>query len=284
MINLIPEIFVRFPEGRGKVLTFSYDDGYASNSRLVEILNKYKLKGTFNFSTGNYLPEDSNYNENIKFNLMKKSDVTKLFADSDHEVIIHGYTHTSLATLPAAAIVHEILHDRENLEEQFGKVVRGMAYPGGSYDDKVVDVAKACGVLYARTIVSAEKFNLPTDWLRLPATCHHKNPRLMELADRFVNMKIVEPAQMFYLWGHASEFDKDNNWNVIEELCEFMSGREDEIWYATNTEIFEYLEDFNNLICSADLSIIKNPTSRKIWFSFGTTPMSIEPGETIYTQ
>ena len=24
--------------------------------------------------------------------------------------------------------------------------------------------------------------DLPADWLRLPATCHHKNPRLMELA------------------------------------------------------------------------------------------------------
>ena len=42
------------------------------------------------------------------------------------------------------------------------------------------------GVAYARTVKSTEKFDLPTDWLRLPATCHHNNPRLMELAKKFV--------------------------------------------------------------------------------------------------
>ena len=277
----IPSIFVRFPNGRAKALTFSYDDGMLNDVRLVELFNKYNLKGTFNISTSKYLSEEAAYKENSIWNYMKKSDVTKLFADSAHEVAIHGYSHPFLATLPPAAIAHEILNDRETLEEQFGKVVRGMAYPKGSYDDKVVDVLKACGILYARTINDTEDFDIPTDWLRLPATCHHNNKNLMSLANKFVNMKIREHSQLFYLWGHTYEFYENNNWNVIEEFCEFMSCREDEIWYATNIEIFEYLEAFNRLIFSADLSIVKNPTARKLWFSLGTTPFSIDAGETI---
>ena len=33
--------------GKKKAITFSFDDGVAQDIRLVEILNKYNLKGTF---------------------------------------------------------------------------------------------------------------------------------------------------------------------------------------------------------------------------------------------
>ena len=37
-----------FPEGKFKALTFSYDDGNVADRRLVEIFNRYGMKGTFN--------------------------------------------------------------------------------------------------------------------------------------------------------------------------------------------------------------------------------------------
>ena len=274
-------VFVRFPEGRAKALTFSYDDGMLNDVRLIEIFNKYKFKATFNISTGKYSSEDTVYRENWIWNYMKKSDVTRLFTESEHEIAVHGYSHTALATLTPEEIEREELLDREILEDQFGKIIRVMAYPKGSYDDTVVEVLKTCRIAYSRTINDTLGFDLPTDWLRLPATCHHNNKRLMELAEDFVDMTVCGDAKLFYLWGHTYEFYENDNWNVIEEFCEFMSDRESDIWYATNREIFEYLEDFNSLVFSADRSIIKNPTSRKLWFSVGEKLFSIEAGETI---
>ncbi len=279
MADNISAIFMRFPEGRSKALTFSYDDGMKGDKKLVSILNKHGLKGTFNISSGLYSAEDSIPKEGNIYYRLPKSQITELFANGEHEVAVHSLSHSHLETLPSSAIVHEILHDRENLEKQFGKIIRGMAYPMGTFDDKVVETVRNCGIAYARTVISTEKFDLPTDWLRLPATCHHRNPRLMELAKEFVEKKVKFHSQLFYLWGHTYEFYEKDNWNVIEEFTEFMAGREKEIWYATNIEIYEYIEDFNKLIFSADCSMVKNPTSRTLWFESNKQMISIAPGE-----
>ena len=38
--------------GKNKAITFSYDDGLTQDIRLIEIFNKYNLKGTFNLNSG----------------------------------------------------------------------------------------------------------------------------------------------------------------------------------------------------------------------------------------
>ena len=126
--------------------------------------------------------------------------------------------------------------DRINLEADFDCIVRGMAYPYGTYNDAVVASLQQCGILYARTVESTERFEMPTDWLRMPATCHHRNPRLMELAQAFVENTSMRRAQLFFLWGHSYEFDIADEWDKFEEFCKLISGKED-IYYGTNTEV-----------------------------------------------
>lgn len=267
------DIMMRFPEGRAKALTFSYDDGVRQDMRLAAILDRYGMKATFNLNSGLYA-EDNTHRR------MTKDEITAFYQDSQHEVALHSQLHPFLESIPVASATREILRDREALEAQFGRIVRGMAYPMGTYSDEVVNALRACGVAYARTTETTERFKLPTDWLRMPATCHHKNPRLMELADLFVNtVAKYRPAMLFYVWGHSYEFDDCNNWNVIEEFAEYMGGREDEIWYATNIEIYEYVEDFKRIVCSTDCRIVKNPTARTLWFLRGKQICSIAPGE-----
>ncbi len=274
-------IVMRFPEGRAKTLTFSYDDGVVQDIRFVEFLNKYGMKGTFNLNSGCYAPEIPNPEKPSR--RMNETQIRALFGDGVHEVAVHSLTHPFLEALPPSGVAYEVIKDRENLERQFGKIIRGMAYPMGTFSDEVVTTLRQCGIVYARTTVSTEKFKLPEDWLRLPATCHHNNPRLMELAKKFAETKIRSsyPSQMFYLWGHTYEFDDNDNWGVIEEFCEYMGGREDEIWYATNMEIYEYIEDYNRLVWSVDMSRVYNPTHRVLWFSYCDKPVSVRPGETL---
>ena len=50
-------IFMRFPGGRSKALTLSYDDGVRQDRRLLEIMKKHSLRGTFNINSEGYAPE-----------------------------------------------------------------------------------------------------------------------------------------------------------------------------------------------------------------------------------
>ncbi len=274
-------LFVRFPGGRAKALTFSYDDGVQQDQRFVGLLDQHGMKGTFNLNSGCFTKEGKVFEEGRIHRRMTEREIVELFENSHHEVAIHSLTHPFLEVLPSAVIAQEVIEDRLNLEHLFGRIVRGMAYPMGTFNDKTVEVLKSCGIAYARTTVSTEKFDLPTDWLRMPATCHHKNPRLMELARQFVEMDVPNHAKLFYLWGHTYEFEANNNWNIIEDFVEYMSGRENDIWYATNMEIHDYLEAYGQLIFSADCERVYNPTVQKLWFSFNGKPMEIAPGETL---
>ncbi|MBQ8815518.1 MAG: polysaccharide deacetylase family protein [Lachnospiraceae bacterium] len=275
-------IFMRFPGGKAKALTLSYDDGVEQDIRLIEIMKKHGLKGTFNLNSGLYAPEGKVYPEGAIHRRMSKSMALELYKDSGMEVAVHGLTHPFLEQLPTNLCTYEIMQDRINLEEDYGTIVRGMAYPFGTYSDDVVASMKQSGIVYSRTVVSTEKFSIPTDWLRLPATCHHNNPRLMELAQQFVENagKSNRGPALFYLWGHSYEFDSDDNWNVIEEFAEYIGGRED-IWYATNIEIYDYIDAYNRLIFSMDWTKVYNPTATELYFETRQGIYCVKPGETV---
>ena len=41
-----------FPGGKTRAMTFSYDDGVLQDKRLIEMFDKYGVKGTFNLNYG----------------------------------------------------------------------------------------------------------------------------------------------------------------------------------------------------------------------------------------
>ena len=267
-------IYMRFPEGKKKALTLSYDDGVRQDARLINIMQKNGLKGTFNINSGLYPQEQT---DSVR---MTENQVRELYTNSGMEVAIHGLTHTFLSQITESHCCYQVIKDRENLERLFHKVIRGMAYPNNAYNDKVVACLKSAGIAYARTTISTETFKIPTDWLRLETTCHHKNSKLMELAKKFVEDEVIKESWLFYLWGHSYEFDDNNNWNVIEKFAEYTGNRND-IWYATNIEIYEYVEAYRSLISSVDGSMITNPTAYTVYIEICGTVYAIKSGETL---
>jgi len=273
-------IRMRFPGGRAKAFTTSYDDGVEQDIRLISIMRDNGIKGTFNLNSGLFAPEGTVYPEGQVHRRMTLEACKKAYEGDDLEVAVHGYTHPFLETLPAQQCAYEVLEDRRQLEAQFGGIVRGMAYPYGTYNDTVVACLEASGIVYSRTVHSTHSFDIPTDWLRLPATCHHADPELMKLLDRFLGDSGDRNPLLFYLWGHSYEFEQFNNWEIIENFLEKIGGRGD-IWYATNIEIYDYVQAYSRLIWSADAKAVKNPTSTEIWFEVDKHKYMVKAGETL---
>lgn len=274
------KIYMRYPEGRAKALTLSYDDGVEQDIYLIEIMMKNGLKGTFNISSGLYGEDNLVNSSKTKIHRMPRKQAIELYRNSGMEVAVHGFTHTHLDLLASNVCTYEILQDRINLEEDYNGIVRGMAYPLGSYNDAVVECVKQCGIVYARTIQSTETFAIPTDWLRLKATCHHNNIRLMELASRFIEENVQRESQLFYLWGHSYEFEIENNWEKIERFSEYVGNRQ-EIWYASNIDIYEYVNAYNQLVFSTNGKKVYNPTAKEVFFQYGEEVICMKPRQMI---
>lgn len=273
-------LLMRFPGGRPKAFTMSYDDGVEQDIRLMEIMDRHGLKGTFNINSGLFAPEGTVYPAGQVHRRMTRERAVRLYQGSGHEVAVHGLTHPFLEQLPAGRAAYEVVEDRRGLETLFGYTVRGMAYPFGTTSAAVTDVLRDAGIVYARTTVSTERFDIPRDWLRLPATCHHKNPRLGELGEAFIQKQDINGPQMFYLWGHSYEFEANDNWDVIERFAEQIGGKPD-IWYATNIEIFDYITAYEQLRFSVDMTFAENPTSRDLYFMWDGKACQVKAGQTL---
>ena len=221
-----------------KGLTFSYDDGVTQDIRLVELFNKYGMKCTFNINsaflgTEGHLIREGKRVGHIKIN---PSDLKHVY--EGHEVASHTLTHPNLPPLAEEEIVRQVEEDRLKLCELCGYEVVGFAYPGGKFDRRVSEIIRnKTGIKYCRTVISSHSFSLQENLFEFnPTVYHHAEwDKLFELGEKFLSLKADEPS-VFYVWGHAYEFDIHNSWDRFEEFLKMMSGKDD-IVYGTNKEL-----------------------------------------------
>lgn len=249
---------MRFPGGLDKALTLSYDDDTRHNIRLVEILNRYGIKATFNLNFGLFAQEPT-------ANTLTLNEAKDLLGKGPHEVAVHGYQHLPLGQVSDPTGMQDLILDRAAAEEAFGPMIRGMAYANGAYKEDTGELLDKCGIVYSRTTHSTHTFGFPADWRYLHPTCHHKDPQLFDLADAFLGEKIYRDAKMFYLWGHAYEFNNDRNWDLIEAFCEKF--KDQPVWFATNMEIYECVKAFEGLIYSLDGEKVYNPSCKDVYIA-----------------
>ena len=143
-------------------------------------------------------------------------------------------------------------------------------------------------IAYARTLGGDnDSFLLPSDFHAWMPSAHHDNPKIMEYIDKFLALDISTKAyharrvpRLLYIWGHSYEFDRNDNWEHIEEICEKLANN-DEIWYATNIEIYDYVQAYKNLRYSANGCMIYNPTLLTVWLDVDGKTYQIHSNETI---
>jgi len=279
-------VFLRFPEGKAKAVTFSYDDGSPFDKRLADIFSKNGLKGTFNF-TCECARTDGDF--------FTSEEIKEIFLSRGHEIAIHGEWHRSAGNISILDGIREVLNCRIELERKCGRIIRGMAYPGTGISkfnnfesyEKIKNYLTELGIAYARTLAGDNnRFELPRDFHAWMPSAHHANPLLSSYIDEFLSLDISKqfPAKRFsrllYIWGHSHEFNNAGNWNMIEEYCERLGGHK-EIWYATNIEIYDYVEAYNRLIFGAEGKMVYNPSLIPVWFVLDNDLYKVEPGETV---
>lgn len=277
--------FLRFPEGKSKAVTFSYDDGVRQDIRLSEILNKYKIKCTFNLNSSLLRAKTG----------LTKEEVVEHILEKGHEVAVHGSNHRAEGTLRPIEGIRDVLDNRLELEQTYGIIIRGMAYPDSGITyftnnanyESVKRYLSELDIVYSRTLMGDNNsFELPQDWYAWMPTAHHNNSHIFEYIEEFLNIDLENPKtygarrqpRLFYLWGHSYEFDTHDNWNHIEQICERIAFQNN-IWYATNMEIYNYVTAYNSLIYSADGTKVYNPSLYTIWFDVDRKLYSVQPGE-----
>jgi len=258
-----------YPQGKAKALTFSYDDGQDYDRKLVDIFNCNGLKGTFHLNSGTL------GTQTVENTYIKPEEVAKLY--EGHEVACHSVNHLNMPRISFSVMTRELYEDRIALEKYSGKIVRGFSYPFGSYTPELIQSMQAVGIKYSRTVEATHNFFPPEDFMKWHPTCHHDDD-LMEYGKKFIDVPGYIELPLMYVWGHSYEFGRPNDWHVIEEFAEFISGKED-IWYATNMEICDYLTAIKSLEYSADESMVHNPTAIDVWLSKEGKIIVIKAGE-----
>ena len=278
-------VFMRYPDGKAKAVTFSYDDGVVQDIRLAEIFDRYGMKATFNFNC-RYMRKTNHTNEQIKDHFLSKG----------HEIAVHGANHRANGNLRPIEGIRDVLECRLELEEICDRIIRGMAYPDsgitqmgnfGNYQ-QIKNYLTELDIVYARTLGNDnDSFTLPEDFHAWLPSAHHNNPKIMEYIDKFLNIDISPSAyhakripRLLYIWGHSYEFDRNDNWDHIEEICKKLSNNPD-IWYATNIEIYDYVQAYKSLVYSADGYMIYNPTLLDLWIDVDGTVYKIASGSTL---
>lgn len=276
MNNDFFELFLRYPDFKTKAVTLSYDDGTAHDRKMIEILNRFKIKATFNLNSG-LMQNNDRY--------IKPEEINELY--TGHEVASHSFSHPHFENLLTGGAAYQIVTDRNQLENILQKPVQGFAYPYGYVASKDLNnVLESCGIRYARTTLATHNFDLPNNPLLWNPTCHHSDGLLNEIIEKFfIPEDIAHPwrirLKLLYIWGHSYEFD--NRWQELENICEKISGH-NEVWYATNSEIIDYLSAYKQLRCSVNGKYIYNPTDTTIYMVVNNKKLVIKSGETLAIQ
>jgi peptidoglycan/xylan/chitin deacetylase (PgdA/CDA1 family) len=225
--------------GRKKAVTFSFDDGVTQDIRLIEILNKYGLKATFNLNS-EFLGLDGTLDRNgrtVRHDKISPDKIKEIYAG--HEVAGHTLTHPFLPDCSDEEIIRQVERDRENLSRLCGYEVVSMAYPcgGENNNDRVAEIIRSnTKIKLARTITSTYSFDLQSNLLRFNPTVYYVDDRLDEIVDEFLALEPTSEA-LLYIWGHSYEMDAEYiTWEKFEQVCKRLANHDD-IFYGTNKEV-----------------------------------------------
>ncbi len=228
------------------VVTTSWDDGHRLDPRLAELLDRHRIPGTFYIAP-----------RNVEFDRADRLPPAGIRELAERfEIGGHTLSHQRLPQLTDDQAHEEIRAGREELEEIVQTPVTSFCYPRGEYTPAHVRLAAAAGFTLARTVrrstlrpgdpmeldttvnAYAHRVDGPLA-LRMarfrPWTAASLYLRWDELAMRWFD-RCLQQGGVFHLWGHSWEVDARGDWQRLERVLAYISGRP-EATYVHNRDL-----------------------------------------------
>lgn len=242
-----------------KLFTLSFDDGTEQDIRLIGLMEKYGIKGTFNISSGifgrkTYIKRVGNGGKTaletdplhpelyVNHYILSEKDALRVYSSPNVEVASHGTHHLVQSDLTKIQAEEEITRDFRRLSELFGCRIFGHAFPKDTFNGNVIDALRQNGALYARRVSRErpESFSFDRSSLILMPTCRHCDPFADELLNEFISAPAGRDDMVFVMWGHSYELDYGTSlacWEHIERMFQALSRTKD-ISFVTNRELY----------------------------------------------
>lgn len=231
------------------VVTLSWDDGYRADTKVLKLMNKYNLKGTFYVSL-----------DRQGFDIISEQQIRQIA--KYQEIGAHTMTHPRLTQIPPKNAKQEILQSKKLLEEITKKEINSFSYPFGSYDDRIKFLVKNAGFTIARTTRRfCFDFKDPFE-IGVTVDAYPRNPlgNLLYLAKSnltgvnfFLNhgfstdwMTLAKKTFDFacknggiwHMVGHSLEIETSDLWKELETVFKYISRKNAK--YVTNKDLVYY--------------------------------------------
>lgn len=260
-----------YPNGKRKAFVLTYDDGVLQDVRLVLLLNKYGLKGTFNLNSL-LMEREFVWNHEKIGPVRRLPTAIAAHLYEGHEVASHSCTHPDLSGMSREAIMYELGHDRYLLEQLTGQQVKGFGVPFDYYDGIAVDCVRELGFVYGRGSEETRSYTPVWDPYRQQAGMFHLSEGLTDFVNGF--LRTDEELAACIIVGHSYDLDAENLWETTEEICKAVSEAEDVI-SMTHLELVEYQQAMLRAEIRGDR--VYNHSDRPLWFAINGEIVRVDP-------
>lgn len=271
--------FIRYtyPNGNYKALIMSYDDGVIQDIELAKLFDDNGIVGTFNLNSA-YLGTTRGWAQQYGDSVFQKyiSQDALLTVYKNHEIAAHGAYHKDFKNSTDSEILDEVNTDIAVLTELTKREIKSMAYPFGNTSEHIAQVVATTKITNARTVGDTHKFGLPTNYLIWHPTCH--DSVVLDYIDEYLKKDSTD-LSLFYVWGHAWEFDDKKRWENLVTFCQQIGNRDD-IWYVGTGEYTDYLKAVEKVELREN-EIFNPAANTSVWIETSVGLKVLKPGETI---
>lgn len=198
-----------------KYFILSIDDGTIYDEKVIAILNKHHIKGTFNLNSG--LCDFVWFDEGRPVCRLQLPDAISLY--DGHEVASHSLTHPHLTGCSNDHIGYEVGVDKENLERIFGREVTSFAFPFEDFDDRCISrIREIDGFKAIRVSEIDSSFRFPSDPFHIKIT----SLDICEALELFPRFLEDEKTELFVFVSHGYDFEFGNTYALLDRLCEMV--------------------------------------------------------------